>query len=246
MKVVFKLTSSQVKNARRVVEVNKAFFEKKAELLASWPVVLDQLAETEYQLYYRPELAEKLVALKAKKEAIASELLAGEYEITFAAGNCWQVTDHPSVNDDVSLVLTGNILTFQGQRCPLIYDGCIERIFEIAGFQKPADHRNSDLFREWYKSCCQQLPAVLKVVEYRTSDRRLAWYQTFDGYMSSVSATIEEIVEYRSASLDMFERFPDVLNNVRLYRKDPKRAHVFLTKPELALVRKAVKLECFN
>ena len=246
MKVVFKLTSSQVKNARRVVEVNKAFFEKKAELLASWPVVLDQLAETEYQLYYRPELAEKLVALKAKKEAIASELLAGEYEITFAAGNCWQVTDHPSANDDVSLVLTGNILTFQGQRCPLIQDGCIERIFEIAGFQKPADHRNTDEFRQWYKSCCQQLPEVLRVVEYQTSDRRLAWYESLDGYMRSGKPSLEEILEYKGATLDLFERFPDVLNNVRLYQKDPKRAHVFLTKAELALVKKSVKLECFN
>ena len=245
MKVSFKLNAAQLKIAEKFVEENQAFFEKKCGLLTAQEKNANAINAVEYQLYYQPELADKLASLKVEEEAIASELQGTDYKEYVWAGNCWKLYDHPSVNEDVCLMLTGNILTFEGDRYPLIYDGCLIRIFEIAGFEKPAAHQDSDLFREWYKSCCQQLPEVLRVVKYQTSERRFAWYQTCDGYMRS-SATIEEIVEYKGATLDMFERFPDVLNNVRLYRKDPKRAHVFLTKAELALVKKVLKLECFN
>lgn len=69
------------------------------------------------------------------------------------------VWHHRSLNRNQRLDLVGNLLTYEGERCPFIYDGLYERVMEILG------------------------DGPVEVVEYVTSDARLRWDENLEGFM---------------------------------------------------------------
>lgn len=121
-------------------------------------------------------------------QAIVSKVEAGstDDERSVWCGNVlgeqWKT---PCFNTDQDLELKGDILTYEGQRHPLLQDGAFDLLTEIAGGNA----------------------LKLKVVSYETSDKRLAWHQTLSEYMWS-QATWSEFKAYKG-DLGIPSRFSD-------------------------------------
>ena len=78
----------------------------------------------------------------------------------------------PCFNKDQNLALAGRVLTYIGQRCPMVQDGALGAILAVFG---------------------TTAQATTAVVEYQTSDKRLEWYQTLASYIQD-SGSIPEAV----------------------------------------------------
>ena len=78
--------------------------------------------------------------------------------------------DYPCFNPDQCWSIAGALLTYIGQRCPMRQDA---EVLEALG-----------------------TPQGLRVLAYETSDQRLRWWETLDGYLTGPRATLQEAAEY--------------------------------------------------
>jgi len=95
-----------------------------------------------------------------------------EYPQSFDCGTYW-LDNQPYTNPNQSVRVVGKTLVIEGERCALAYDGGFNAAIDILG------------------------TASAVPVSYETSDARLKWYETLDGYLST-RGTDAERVDYHA------------------------------------------------
>lgn len=109
-------------------------------------------------------------------------------------GWCWHSFSFNS-NQWLELNEDAGVVTYKGERHPLVQDGGLTILYKIAAGEIPKFPAYSHEVEQrpaWYKG---QTEAVsrLKVVLYKTSDSRLKWWETMDELAARMSP--EELLE---------------------------------------------------
>lgn len=138
------------------------------------------------QVVFKLTAAQALIAtaLVAKPNPFPVNGEDDEPHYTVDCGNVLgHVWAHPCFNEDQNLEFNpdARTLTYTGQRHPLVVDGALAAIKEIAG---------GDL-------------SALRMVKYETSDKRLRWYETLESYISD-RGTADERYEYSLKKLKVW------------------------------------------
>ena len=159
------------------------------------------------------------IKVSASKLATAAAAVA-EWSLDYSAR-----LGTTSYNPDQSLTLAGNILTYTGQRHPFFQDGALNVVIDAL-----------DVF---YKDA--------KIQGYQTSDSRLNWYETLDGYLET-RGTLAEITAvivsnmtegYTSAqALGRFDRNPALAEIYPLLNATPAVLNASVNAETARLVRK--------
>lgn len=128
--------------------------------------------------------------LKKLVEEHNVDLSGVEQEKIVTCGDVLMYDHGFSFNSNQSLKIGLNEVTLEGERCPLSQDG----IFQLIG---SIDSEVEELFasQQWSLAWCKakEFFSTLAVREYKTSDRKLKWYQTLEQYMSELNN--EELLE---------------------------------------------------
>lgn len=104
--------------------------------------------------------SQQLTRANVRKQTVSQEK-PGDCDVFCGnlGGHVWR---HMSLNPDQHLELSGDVMTYKGQRCPLWQDGMISIMIEIIGDEN---------YDSW------------PVVKYVTSDATLRWHETKEGQM---------------------------------------------------------------
>ena len=129
-----------------------------------------------------------------------------EYPQSYDCGVYW-VDNMQYTNPAQSVRVVGGTLIVEGYRCALAYDGGFNAAINILG------------------------TADAVPVSYETSDNRLAWYETLDGYLCT-RRTDAERVEYHASRARFLE--PRDSKALELVLKNPRLAYAKLEKDYIA------------
>ena len=239
MKVTFKLTAAQLVIAKEIVaefEADWASFDA-AEASAK------AAGEAAAAIHWRSP--ERAIAVKAHKDL--KEVFKDHYMARFSreGGNLNPIYEPQRRNTNQFLELVGEMVTYEGERYPLVEDGALAVLLKIAGYAKNEEAAVDALAR-------------LRVVNYKTSDRRLRWFETLDQYITR-AGTLEEIVAYlekhpsgneHTAAWAIRARFPEMVRVINgLIAKD-RRVHAEFSLAEIRPGRKFAKYDhlvyCMN
>ena len=158
MKVIFKLNDQQLVRAQRIafdVEYERGCFNDAQKAVTE---LYNQVAEGDHSEETQCLLNNYLRYLNCAS--------------CENKGNLWSPYNHdPNVfNPNQQLDLIADEVCYEGERHPMIEDGAIRVISEIAGY--------SDLV-----SAFKDKFSRLKVVYYNTSDKRLNWWNTLSSWL---------------------------------------------------------------
>lgn len=147
---------------------------------------------------------------------------AGVFHV-FHGGACF--------NDDQSLSFERNILAYKGQRHPLWQDGLGELLAEIAGY---------DSQRQGHKDGWSRL----EVVEYSTTDTRLAWWETLSSWLEDQpweAWANAYLAHGRCGVLSpgmIWSAHPEVWRWIIMIHRDQSKIHAEVQRGDLQLLRK--------
>ena len=155
---------------------------------------------------------------------------------------------HACTNPDQRLWIEGNVLVYRGQRCPLAQDGALALIGEVlTGEDEPNKYSTPAEWKEWWKGCVLAF-ARAKVLRYETSDRRLMWWETLEGYIFS-RATAEQALTWLQNKTRQWgpvtaqTEIPPILKQTMTHTGlSPAQRAASLTPEEMRLVRRLENL----
>lgn len=138
----------------------------------------------------------------ARAQAIVSEVEVGGYDPEdrnlYWSGNLLGMSGHSfSFNSNQWLELNedAGIVTYKGERHPLVQDGGLTVLYKIAAGEIPKFPSYSHEVEqrpEWYRGQAEAV-SRLRVVLYKTSDTRLQWWETMGDLAARMSP--EELLE---------------------------------------------------
>lgn len=125
--------------------------------------------------------AEQLSIAKKIAAEVAAIVIAEPEPEEYWCGNLLGWMGHSfSFNPNQKLVLEGNLVIYQGERSPLVEDGGLTVLYRIAAGVVPEFPGHSDQYhlrKGWYEAQTEAIKK-LKVLSYKTTDRKLSWWQT--------------------------------------------------------------------
>lgn len=137
-------------------------------------------------------------------------------EWTLASGSemLHEPHEHCCLNTDQALVLNryAGTMTYTGQRHPFIQDGAYDVVCAILGGE-----------------------AAANVIYYETSDKRLRWNETLDGYCYR-AGSLEECLKH--IPHDLPARYQWVVRGADLVKVNPAKASAQFTKAEMAAIKR--------
>ena len=141
-----------------------------------------------------------------------------EYEEGDIDCGLYALRDHCALNPEQRVYLDGTTLAVEGHRCALDQDGGFRLAESIVG-------KNA-------------VP-----VRYETSDKRLKWYETLDGYMAR-RATLHERIMYVFKNKRFWEDYlPEYRAIVRSLKINERLAAAQYSADELRVGRRLIGLE---
>lgn len=228
MKVTFKLTAAQRNTAQERLENLNAEWAsldaaqealRKAKKVADatyWDSPEGEAAKAAYQNAFQVEDNHRMHSYYSRE----------------VVGNLHLLEEGCFINPAQSVDLVGGRLVVEGERCPLVQDGALSTVAKIAGYASEKE-AHSD---EWAK---------LEVHSYKTSDRRLRWYETLSAYIYR-AASLEEMLSYMEkhpgneahVGFVLKTRFPEMVRVINgLIAKD-RKVHAEFSLAEIVLGRK--------
>lgn len=181
MKITFKLTALQIAIATKIV----AEVSNRRATVAALETKIKEAKAALKVLQVANEDFEVRQAAVAEVENATWELANHrDSQITGTTGNLHAPWDHGfGLNYCQFLELEGETMRYDGHRCPLIQDGALDVIAEVAGYSTLQDALAFKF-------------AKLEVLAYETSDERLCWYETLAQFESRENENFDKLINH--------------------------------------------------